>query len=131
MKVREWVVEASTQSEAYGSSRRERPRGRRVRVAGIEDFGEKGWLVEEDGGGERGKEGGFGRKEAEEGDEIGREGGEGGTKWLLIHSGCGGEKKRVVRTGDVVEVMRPTWDVQMKGEVWKAGVEWMVVEGDR
>ncbi|KAL8754206.1 MAG: hypothetical protein Q9184_005183 [Pyrenodesmia sp. 2 TL-2023] len=44
-------------------------------------------------------------------------------RWMLA-----GQGQDVVRTGDVVGVRGPVWEVEVKGERWNVGVDWGVVD---
>lgn len=51
-----------------------------------------------------------------------------GTRLLLAgQGGVRGAAGVKVRVGDVVGVKAPTWDIDVGGEKWVVGVEWMVL----
>ena len=112
-KVREWVVEAS--APTLGQMAGVGGVGERFRVDEVEDLVGRGWSVRE----------GMRRERVDNGE------GEKRGRWLLVHGGDKGGG-RDVRRGDAVAVRRPTWEVPMgEGEVWRVGVQWSVLVGDR
>ena len=114
----------------------------KIRVGGVRrGMGVGMWLVRGEGEerGTREREGGRegeGEGEGEgsgDGDGEGEGEGEGegkgkgkGKGWVLMRDGNGGGREEV-RTGAVVGVKRPVWDVKVQGVVWRVGVEWRVL----
>lgn len=125
--VQGWLIEAATtaQASAAGTSR-SREDGVRLRVR-VAELGNKGREVDCFVGGvvlARGttEPGMYNASRVGEGTE------EFGTRLLLAgQGGVRGAAGVKVRVGDVVGVKAPTWDIDVGGEKWVVGVEWMVL----
>ena len=123
-RVREWIVESgnTVRGEIGAESRSTGSRAtkKRIRIASVVAKGERGALMVRAEG-----EGGGGEETAEE------KGGE-GRNWLLISRVEGiGVKGGDVREGSVIHIRGPSWELDLVGEVWHVGVEWVLLEGDR
>ncbi|KAL8859054.1 MAG: hypothetical protein Q9178_004535 [Gyalolechia marmorata] len=60
--------------------------------------------------------------------EEARNGGEEGRRWMFVGMGDN-HSHREVRTGVMVGIRRPVWDVDVGGEGWVVGVDWGVLDG--
>ncbi|KAG9200494.1 hypothetical protein G6514_007005 [Epicoccum nigrum] len=124
--VRGWLIEAATTAQAsVAASSRSREDGVRLRVR-IAELGDKGQEADCFAGGVV-----LARGQTEPGmynaSRVGEGMGQPGTRLLLAGQGGARGAGVKVRVGDVVGVKAPTWDVDVGGEKWVVGVEWMVL----